>query len=348
MGGRAEIGDQSCDHLSYHQEVVDWEIWLGPERHFPCQLKITYKKDPGQPSTTVTFHGMETSQVTDDTFAAKIPDGYQRIKDHAPCDRQRSQGRGGAIRSRAAEGPRATEEEVVGEVRFQETVMVNHTATDCPVRRSRAFRAAAAAVSALVVLTTVELSADRRSSGGSVRQSNNTSRNTGANRDNNDDRNTNANRDTNANRNTNVNNNVNRNTNVNNNVNVNRNTNVNVNRNVNANAGVYGRPGGVAVGEEGAVAVGRRGAVAATDEGFVGVGRHGAVVGGERYESYEGWKVAAGVATGIAVGTARLRPPAASVMVQEVEEVTMHVDDDDDEQVVFSRVSSLVINVCIL
>ena len=183
--------------------------------------------------------------------------------------------------------------------------MVNHTVTDRPVRRSRAFRAAAAAVSALVVLTTVELSADRRSSGGSVRQSNTTSRNTGATRDNNYDRNTNANRDTNANR----------NTNVNNNVNVNRNTNVNVNRNVNANAGYYGRPGGVAVGEDGAVAVGRRGAVAATDEGFVGVGRHGAVVGGERYESYEGWKVAAGVATGIAVGTMLARPPAASVTV---------------------------------
>jgi len=43
-------------------------------------VKITYKKDPGQPSTTVTYHGMETPQVTDDTFAAKIPDGYQRIK----------------------------------------------------------------------------------------------------------------------------------------------------------------------------------------------------------------------------------------------------------------------------
>ena len=193
--------------------------------------------------------------------------------------------------------------------------MVNHTATDRPVRRSRAFRVVAVASSALVMLTTVELAADRRSSGGSVRQSNNTSRNAGANRDNNYDRNTNANRNTNTNRNTNANTNVNRNTNVNNNVNVNRNTNVNVNRNVNANAGYYGRPGGVAVGEEGAVAVGRRGAVAATDEGFVGVGRHGAVVGGERYESYEGWKVAAGVATGIAVGTMLARPPAASVTV---------------------------------
>ena len=108
-----KIGDQSCDHLSYHQEVVDWEIWLGPEHHFPCQLKITYKKDPGQPSTTVTFHGMETSQVTDDTFAAKIPDGYQR--ENIASDRQRSQGRRGAIQSRAAETPHGTEEEVVGQ-----------------------------------------------------------------------------------------------------------------------------------------------------------------------------------------------------------------------------------------
>ena len=46
-----------------------------------------------------------------------------------------------------------------------------------------------------------------------------------------------------------------------------------------------------------------------------GVGRYGAVVGGERYESYEGWKVAAGVATGIAVGTMLARPPTTSVTV---------------------------------
>jgi hypothetical protein len=85
---------------------------------------------------------------------------------------------------------------------------------------------------------------------------------------------------------------------------------------VNVNSGYYGRPrGAVAVGEEGAVAVGRRGAVAVGEEGFVGVGRYGAVVGGERYESHEGWKVAAGVATGIAVGTMIARPPTTSVTV---------------------------------
>ena len=108
--------------------------------------------------------------------------------------------------------------------------------------------------------------------------------------------------------------NVNRNTNVNRHTNVSRNTNVNVNRNVNVNTRPA-RRGGVVVGEEGAVAVGRRGAVAVGEESFVGVGRYGGVVAGERYESYEGWKVAAGVGVGIAIGTMLARPPAAATTV---------------------------------
>src|SRR5262245_41743820 len=128
---------------------------------------------------------------------------------------------------------------------------------------------------------------NRRNSGGSVRQSRNNARITE--------------------------NNVNRNGNRSN-VNVNR-TNVNVNRNVNVNTRPAPRRGGVVVGEEGAVAVGRRGAVAVGEEGFVGVGRYGGVVAGERYESYEGWKVAAGVGVGIAIGTMLAKPPRASTTV---------------------------------
>ena len=174
------------------------------------------------------------------------------------------------------------------------------------VSRSRAFRGVAVTVSALLVLSTVELGAQRKSGGGSVKQSRSASSNAGASRSNNYNRSTNTTpkANTNTNRNTNVSGN-------NNNVNVN---NVNVNR-----AGYYGRPGGVVAGEEGAVAVGRRGAVAVGEEGFVGVGRYGGVVSGEVYDSYEGWKVAAGVAAGvvggIAIGTMLARPPAASVTV---------------------------------
>ena len=92
-----------------------------------------------------------------------------------------------------------------------------------------------------------------------------------------------------------------------------------------------GRRGAVATGDEGYAAVGRHGAVAQTDdayarvgprgavvageEGAAAVGRHGAVVVGNRYESYEGWRVAAGVGAAIAVGTMLARPPTAAVTV---------------------------------
>src|SRR5262245_52724473 len=123
-------------------------------------------------------------------------------------------------------------------------MMFNSTQTGRRFRRRLAFHLTAIVAGALLVLSTGELSADRRGSGGSVRQSR-TGGNGGANRNNNYNRNVN---------------NVNVNRNVNN-VNVNRN--VNVKRNVNVNTGYgYPRRGAVAVGEEGAVAVGRRGAVA--------------------------------------------------------------------------------------
>ena len=91
-----------------------------------------------------------------------------------------------------------------------------------------------------------------------------------------------------------------------------------------------GRHGAVAKGDEGYAAVGRHGAVAKGEDDYARVGPRGAVVAGEEgvaavrrggvvvgnhYESYEGWKVAAGVATGIAIGTMLSRPPAAAVTV---------------------------------
>jgi hypothetical protein len=75
-----KIGDRTCEHLAYRQPVVDWEIWLTMDRALPCQLKVTYKESPGQPSTIVTYHGMQTPQITDGTFTPKVPDGYLRIK----------------------------------------------------------------------------------------------------------------------------------------------------------------------------------------------------------------------------------------------------------------------------
>jgi hypothetical protein len=83
------IGDVRCDHLAYQQSVVDWEIWLGEGRHLPCRARIVYKNEPGRPTVTVTYSGLDLSPAAnDETFAAKIPDGYARIKimRHATID----------------------------------------------------------------------------------------------------------------------------------------------------------------------------------------------------------------------------------------------------------------------
>ena len=77
-----QIGDRTCDHLSYSQPVVDWQVWLTEDdRALPCQLEITYKTEKAKPVTRVVFHDWNPdAKVSDDTFAAKVPDGFQRIK----------------------------------------------------------------------------------------------------------------------------------------------------------------------------------------------------------------------------------------------------------------------------
>jgi hypothetical protein len=76
------LGDRTCEHLSYQQSVVDWQIWLTQDdRRLPCQLQITYKTQPGQPVTRVVFHALDTAPaISDATFTPTVPEGYRRIK----------------------------------------------------------------------------------------------------------------------------------------------------------------------------------------------------------------------------------------------------------------------------
>ena len=69
------------------------------------------------------------------------------------------------------------------------------------------------------------------------------------------------------------------------------------------------------------------------------------MVSGEHYESYEGWRVAAGVATGIAVGTMLARPPTTSVTVVTSGTNYTYADGVFYEQVFYSgQVSYRVVN----
>jgi len=74
------IGNVQTDHLAYHG-AVDWELWLNQDKHLPVQIKVVYKQAPGQPVATVTYSNVDLSpQVSDDTFVAKVPEGFNRIK----------------------------------------------------------------------------------------------------------------------------------------------------------------------------------------------------------------------------------------------------------------------------
>jgi hypothetical protein len=76
--------------------------------------------------------------------------------------------------------------------------------------------------------------------------------------------------------------------------------------------------------------------VVAGEEGFAAAGRYGGVVYGERYESYEGWKVAAGVMGVIAIGTMLARPPTTSTTVVVSGSSYYYADNTYYQQVVYS------------
>jgi hypothetical protein len=80
--GEEKIGAQTCDHLSYKQADVDWELWLAQDdRKLPCQIRLVYKKQPGAPWTRVTFSDWNTAaQIADATFTPNVPNDYERLK----------------------------------------------------------------------------------------------------------------------------------------------------------------------------------------------------------------------------------------------------------------------------
>lgn len=80
--GEEKIGAQTCDHLSYKQADVNWELWIAQdERKLPCQIRLTYNKQTGTPSTRVVFSDWNpAAQLADDTFTPNVPKDYERLK----------------------------------------------------------------------------------------------------------------------------------------------------------------------------------------------------------------------------------------------------------------------------
>ena len=70
-----------CNVLAYQHPNVDFSLWVPTSGDpLPKKLSITYKARRGQPTTTVLFRNWNlTPQVSDDTFARKVPADYEGI-----------------------------------------------------------------------------------------------------------------------------------------------------------------------------------------------------------------------------------------------------------------------------
>jgi hypothetical protein len=79
--GTENVGSTPCYHLSFHDVGVDWELWVPVKGDpLPARFKVIQKRRTGQPVADVTFtQWNESPQITDATFAPKLPADYEGI-----------------------------------------------------------------------------------------------------------------------------------------------------------------------------------------------------------------------------------------------------------------------------
>jgi hypothetical protein len=79
--GRADVDGVSCDHLSFQDVGIDWQVWIPASGEpLPKQAQLTYKKRRGAPTTRITFKEWNLApQVADAAFAKEVPSGYEGI-----------------------------------------------------------------------------------------------------------------------------------------------------------------------------------------------------------------------------------------------------------------------------
>ncbi len=76
-----KIENVDCALLSFQDQEVDWRMWIA-ESNKPvlCRLEITYKNEPGQPKSVMTFRNWNFDPaVNADVFAHTPPEGYAQI-----------------------------------------------------------------------------------------------------------------------------------------------------------------------------------------------------------------------------------------------------------------------------
>jgi hypothetical protein len=78
---RTTVDGTSCEEVSYSLKAVDFTLAMTTaEPTLPCQAQITYKEEPGQPVSRLTFSSWNLkAQPQDAQFVASVPQGYELI-----------------------------------------------------------------------------------------------------------------------------------------------------------------------------------------------------------------------------------------------------------------------------
>ena len=80
--GLGQVGDHSCHHLLFEQELIDWQIWIDAgQSPVPRKFVITYKQEPGQPGYSVTMEKWDFKPTfANDLFEPDPPDDATEVQ----------------------------------------------------------------------------------------------------------------------------------------------------------------------------------------------------------------------------------------------------------------------------
>ena len=76
------MSGQTCHHLAFQQEHLDWQLWVDARgtRAVPRKLVITYKNEPGDPQFSATFDDWDLApDFPEGHFEAKLPGDADRV-----------------------------------------------------------------------------------------------------------------------------------------------------------------------------------------------------------------------------------------------------------------------------
>jgi len=79
--GRSRVRGVECDHVAYHQDDVDWQLWVeASATPFPRRIVITTLGEPGQPQYEADLKWNLSPTFDDSLFAFTPPRDAGRIK----------------------------------------------------------------------------------------------------------------------------------------------------------------------------------------------------------------------------------------------------------------------------